>query len=316
MTSEAKTQRAGIVKQLARAAGFDLVGVAGIEASKWGDAYRAWIAAGKHGEMNYLAETAEERIDLSRKLPWAKSVICVGLSYGGAKFSGEAGGKIARYAWGRDYHKVFDGKLRKLEREMRAAIGEFTSRTWSDAQVIMEREYAMRAGLGWVGKNTLVIHPKHGSYFLLGELVTSLEIASDEAVADHCGTCRRCIEACPTDAITPYSVDATRCISYLTIEHRGPIAPEFESAMTSAGYVVGCDICQEVCPFNRAPLQVGEPDFKPAGIAVKGGVVKLPVIEQWDEHAWDVATRGKAYRRVKLNMWKRNAAIVAKGETQ
>jgi epoxyqueuosine reductase len=310
---------AGRVKSLAREAGFDLVGIAPVVPAARAEAYRAWIAAGKHGQMQYLAGNLDERLDLRKKLPWAKSVVCVALAYdapgeaGGAEAEG-ATGKIAKYAVGRDYHAVFEKRLKALEKLVRAQVAaEFSCRTWSDAQPIVERDFALWAGLGWIGKNTLVIHPRHGSFFLLGELITSLELTADVPMGDHCGTCTRCIEACPTGAIEPYSVDGSKCISYLTIEHRGEIAGEFHGAMREAGFIVGCDICQDVCPFNRQPLGVTNADLRPQGLAARGGVVSLPVIKGWDEQAWDVATRGKAYRRVKLGMWQRNAGILEGG---
>ena len=305
-----------LIKLLAHEAGFDLIGIARPQVSPWADAYRQWIAAGKHGDMHYLARTAEDRVDLLRKLPWAKSVICVALAYwpGSAdETTPDDAGKIARYARGRDYHTVMEKKLRGLERAIREKIpGPITMRTWVDTGPIMEREYAQWAGLGWVGKSTLLIHPRHGTYFLLGELVTSLDLPEDSPITDHCGTCTRCIDACPTAAIEPYSVDGVKCLSYQTLENRGDIPAELRPGMQRGKTLVGCDICQEVCPFNREPLVATEPDLLPQGLTATGNV-SLPVIQGWDEQAWDVATRGKAHRRAKLFMWQRNARILAGG---
>jgi len=290
------------------------VGIARAEMSAYGEAYRQWIATGKQGEMHYLAKNIEERLDLTKKLPWAKSVVCVGIAYWqdeGQKKSGEPLGKIARYAWGRDYHKVMDAKLRVVEKRLRAALGEeagLIARAYVDTGPILEREFAARAGLGWVGKNTLLIHPYEGSWFLLGELVVNLEMMPDSPIQDHCGTCTRCIEACPTNAITPYSVDGTKCISYLTLEHRGEIAEQYHAPMREAGFVVGCDICQEVCPFNRRPLATSEPEFAAKAPAPAIGLAE---ILRWQEQEWDAMTRGRAFRRAKFEMWKRNAAILA-----
>jgi epoxyqueuosine reductase len=329
---------AAAVKAFALEGGFDLVGIARAAPSSERDAaaYRGWIAAGKHGSMDYLARNLEERTDITRKFPWAQSVVCVALAYYQEAPAGEAGtdgptGKIARYAWGRDYHKLIESKLKGLEKRMRGAFdagrgeemqargqapGEARGRgekleirTYCDTGPIPERELAARAGLGWIGKNTLLLHPRHGSYFLLGELVTSLELEPDEPLANHCGTCTRCIEACPTDAITPWSVDATRCISYHTLELRTPAAvPEaFHAAMQRAGYLVGCDICQEVCPFNRRPLVTREADF-----AVRSPAPAMPLeqVLAWQEQEWDILTRGRAHRRAKHEMWRRNARIL------
>jgi epoxyqueuosine reductase len=303
-----------LVKRLAIDAGFDLVGIARAEMSAYGEAYRQWIAAGKHGEMHYLAKDVEERVDLTKKLPWAKSVICVGLAYWQNKNETDSDsqiGKIARYAWGRDYHKVMDAKLREVEKCLRAALGEeagVVARSYVDTGPILEREFAARAGLGWVGKNTLLIHPYEGSWFLLGELVVNLEMMPDSPIQDHCGTCTRCIEACPTNAITPYSVDGAKCISYLTLEHRGEIDEQYHAPMREAGFAVGCDICQEVCPFNRRPLATSEPEF---AAKVPAPAIGLAEILRWQEQEWDAMTRGRAFRRAKFEMWKRNAAILA-----
>jgi epoxyqueuosine reductase len=313
----------GLVESLAREVGFDLVGIAAPDASRWGDAYRQWVAAGKHGRMDYLAKNLDDRLEPQRRFPWLKSVICVGLAYwtgaetgkpaaeplGSVAPEGKATAKIARYAWGRDYHKVVTKKLETLEKRLRKAIDvPFDARIYVDTGPLLEREFALRAGLGWIGKHTLLIHPKHGSFFVLGEMLTSLELPFDTAMTDHCGTCTRCIQACPTEAITPYSVDATKCISYQTLENRGDLPAELNEAMAAANFLIGCDICQDVCPFNRAPLPTREADFAPQAPAP---LVSLPQVQALDEHEWDKLTRGKAHRRAKLFMWQRNAGILA-----
>jgi len=276
--------------------------------------------------MAFLTRQVEERLDVRKKFPWAKSVLCVGLSYwqesvvsgqwsvaGGqtAEEEPRVEGKIARYAWGRDYHKVVEGKLKRLERRIREAFsGEpMEMRAYVDTGPLLERELAARAGLGWVGKNTLLIHPRQGSWFVLGELVLSLELEADEPLGDHCGTCTRCIEACPTRAITPYSVDARTCISYLTLEHRAEIPAAVHGPMREAEYLIGCDICQEVCPFNGEgrPVVTGEPDFT---LRAPAPAVPLAEVLAWQEQEWDILTRGRAGRRAKFEMWKRNARVL------
>lgn len=304
-----------LIKREARALGFDLVGIAPAGPSARADAYRDWLAAGKQGEMAYLAGGVEERLDVTRKLQWAKSVVCVAVAYfqkpeaGSPKpEGGKRDGKIARYAWGRDYHRVLGKKLQRLEKRVRGLVaGPIEARTYADTGPILEREFAALAGLGWIGKHTLLIHPRHGSYFLLGEMVTSLDLAADASIKDHCGTCTRCIDACPTGAITPYSVDARRCISYLTLEHRAAIAAEFKPAMREAGYLIGCDICQEVCPHNRDPLGLTERDF---AVQSPAPAIDPEVVLGWDEQGWDIATRGHAHRRARHEMWRRNAGIL------
>jgi len=282
-------------------------------------AYRAWLAAGQHGEMHYLAQQVEARLDSRQKWPWARSAIVVALSYyqedpnANSPAPSPASGRIARYAWGRDYHRVLDVRLRRLEKTLRQHLPEpFEARACCDTAPVLERELAARAGLGWTGKHTLLIHPRHGSWFVLGELITSLDLAVDEPIPDHCGTCRRCIDACPTQAITPWQVDGQRCLSDLTLEHRSAIPAPLQPLMAGAGYVAGCDICQEVCPFNRQPLPLSDPDFHVQAPAPR---VPLDVVQGWTELDWDVATRGRAHRRARFAMWQRNAAILAQRPT-
>jgi epoxyqueuosine reductase len=311
-------ERAARVKELAREMGFDLVGIARPEPAAHGEALRAWLAAGMHGAMTYLARGVEERVDLRKKFPWAKSIVCVGLAYWQKQEAGnekqEGVGKISRYAWGRDYHKVIEGKLKKLEKRVREALGGEAAggmeiRSYVDTGPILERELAARAGLGWIGKNTMLIHPRHGSWFLLGEMVLPVELEPDAPIADHCGTCRRCIEACPTGAITPHCVDSRRCISYQTLENRGDVPQDLWVKMREAGYLIGCDICQEVCPFNgeMRVLATHEADFAPRAPAP---TVPLAQVLAWQEQEWDIMTRGRAGRRAKYDMWQRNARIV------
>ena len=315
--SEARSSAAGdphelsrLVKTEARKIGFDLVGITGPVPSPYGDYVREWIAAGRHGQMHYLEKNIEDRLDLKRRFPWALSVICTAIGYYSPPQRQEDGknGRIARYAWGRDYHRVLAARLKKLECSIRQFAGtEFQSRIYVDTGPVMERELAARAGLGWIGKNTLLIHSKHGSWFVLGELITSLEIEPDAPQADHCGTCTRCIDHCPTVALKAYQLDATRCISYHTLENRGEISDEFHQPMREAGYIAGCDICQTVCPFNRKPLAASEPDFQPPRPA---STVEAKEVLKWTQQTWDNFTRGRAFRRAALQMWKRNAAIL------
>ncbi len=319
MTKPTPHALSAMLKTFAREAGFDLVGIARAEATTHAHAYQEWIDAGHHGTMHYLANRIDERIDVTKKFPWAKSILCVGLAYyqemppapPAPIETNEPLGKIARYAWGRDYHKVIGGKLRAIERRLQETLGEtaatLETRCYSDTGPLLEREFAARAGLGWIGKHTLLIHPHKGSWFLLGEIVLNLEAEPDSPIGDHCGTCTRCIDACPTDAITPYSVNSTKCISYLTLEHRQEVAPEFNPPMQEAGFIAGCDICQEVCPFNRRPLVTTEADFAAQSPAP---AVRLDEILRWQEADWDQITRGRAFRRSKYEMWQRNARVL------
>lgn len=288
--------------------GFDLVGIAPIQPSRWSDAYRAWISSGKHGAMSYLSNQLDARFDIRTKFPWARSIICVAIFYYSPDpeiSSSNLVGRIARYAWGRDYHKVLEGKLRRFVSVIDDKCGPHESRIYADTGPLLEREIAALAGLGWVGKNTLLINPRFGSYCVLGEVLTSHEFTPDSPEPDHCGTCTRCMDACPTSALTPYSLDARKCISYHTLENRADIPESLHAAIAKSGFIAGCDICQEVCPHNRRPKLSAEPDFAPKSVSVS-----LPVVQNWSEQDWDIFTRGKAHRRAKFGMWQRNAAII------
>ncbi|HTV47236.1 MAG TPA: tRNA epoxyqueuosine(34) reductase QueG [Phycisphaerae bacterium] len=300
-----------LVKSQARKIGFDLVGITVPAPSAHGDYVRQWLADGRHGQMHYLEKNIEDRLDIKRRFPWALSVICAAISYYNEPESKENGadqGQIARYAWGRDYHRVLTAKLKMLEHVLRQMAGEqFHSRIYVDTGPVMERELAVRAGLGWIGKNTLLIHPRHGSWFVLGEMITSLRMEPDSPLTDHCGTCTRCIDHCPTDALKAWQLDATRCISYHTLENRGEVPAEFHDPMREANYLAGCDICQTVCPFNRRPLASSEPHFSPP---TQTCTVETEQIAEWTQESWDQFTRGRAFRRAQLHMWKRNATIL------
>jgi epoxyqueuosine reductase len=220
--------------------------------------------------------------------------------------STEPRGRVAMYAWGEDYHLVLRERLSALVARMREEIGgAFEAQLCVDTSAIIERELAAAAGIGWIGKNTLVLHPTLGSFFFLGEIITDLALAPDAPLPDHCGTCTRCLDACPTAAFPqPCAMDARRCISYLTIEHRGEIAPDL--AEKAGDWVFGCDICQDVCPYNHRAPAATEPRFQ-------GGPdyahPLLADILSWDDAAYRSWTRGRATRRAKRARWRRNAEI-------
>jgi epoxyqueuosine reductase len=223
-----------------------------------------WLQLGYHGKMKYMENHFDLRTDPAKLVPGARSVIVLMFNYFTEKKQSDPEAPIlARYAYGQDYHLVLRDKLKSLLRFIRENIGEVNGRCFTDSAPIMERDWARLAGLGWTGRNTLLIHPRAGSYFFLSELILDLELEPDHPMRDHCGTCRRCIEACPTEAISPqgYLLDASRCISYLTIELKDEIPEEFRGHMENR--VFGCDICQEVCPWNRFSKQHQEPAFEP-----------------------------------------------------
>ncbi|MCH8314832.1 MAG: tRNA epoxyqueuosine(34) reductase QueG, partial [Planctomycetes bacterium] len=295
--------------------GFALAGVAEAKPTSYEGEYRAWIEAGKHGEMAYLAQNVEKRLDVRTMLPGvrAKSIICVADRYGGEGIEGgeeNEKGKIARYARGDDYHVVMKKRLHQLADELAQQFPDETFRVCVDTAPVLEREHAQRAGLGAVGKHTLLIQEGVGSYVLLGEIITTLALVPTPSAegADPCGSCTRCIDACPTSAITPWSVDATRCISYLTIEHRSPIGEQFHEAM--GDWIFGCDICQEVCPHNQPTARSAEAESHDAYAPRREGFDLLTVLG-WDEGARRVMFRTSPMKRAKLPMMKRNALIAA-----
>jgi epoxyqueuosine reductase len=251
------------VKALALEAGFDLVGIAGVEPPREAAFFADWIAAGYAGGMEYLTRRKEQRVQ-----PWARSIVCVGLQYDTPHpYSASVApdrGWISRYAWGDDYHEVVMERLAVFERCLKAEIGDFECRAYADTGPLIERVFAASAGLGAWGKNTCLIHPEHGSWFFLGELVTDLPLQSDAPRASLCGRCRACLDACPTGALrAPYVLDATLCISYLTIELKGSIPEEMRPAI--GRHVFGCDICQDVCPWNRKRRHRGGAAFEQRG---------------------------------------------------
>jgi epoxyqueuosine reductase len=316
--------------------GFGLLGIAPAEPSDHADELRAWLDAGRHGEMAYLAEHVDVRLDPRKLLGGAESIICVADRYPDEPPNDHATerqrGRIARYAWGDDYHKTIKSRLFELADALRARFPGAEFRCTVDTAPALEREHAARAGLGWIGKHTLLLHPRHGSYLLLGLIVTTLKLQTSAEAGfphetvpptDHCGQCTRCIDACPTGCIDKagYSIDASRCISYLTLEHRGVIDESLHEAM--GDWVAGCDVCQEVCPFNgvrgsgsgvqedptnrlRFSALPVHPAYEPRAPA--------PTLDLLDVLGWSIVERREAFtksalKRIKLDMLKRNALI-------
>ena len=279
------------VKARAGELGFDLVGVTGAEPSAFAEEYRDWVAQGYAGEMEYLTRNLHRRLDPRELLPDARSIIVVGMNYYADAEEGPgtpppdpARALFARYARGDDYHDVMTRRLRELLCFLQEQVGpEAEGRVYVDAGPILEREVAQRAGLGWFGKNTLLINTKRGSYFFLGEIVTNVALEFDAPALGGCGTCTRCLDACPTGAILePYKVDSRRCLSYLTIELKGAIPPEFHAALSASGNrIYGCDICQEVCPFNqRRSVPTTVPEFQPREITSSPRLVDLLLLSE------------------------------------
>jgi len=309
-----------LVKQAAAEAGFDLSGVAAVAPFPELEYFPEWIAAGHAGEMKYLESRAEsgelKRASLAAVAPWAKSVVVCAMNYNAnAPKSTDptphgrpptANGWIARYAWTReDYHDSVLRRLRQVEARLRQEAPGCETRAYVDTGPLVERVWARYAGVGWVGKNTCVINQKVGSWIFLGVIITSLELEPDLPTADRCGSCTRCIDACPTDAfIAPYHMDASRCIAYLTIEKRGDIPEEFREAI--GRHVFGCDICQDVCPWNRRAPASTAPEFQP-----REGLVNpaLGWLAAMNEDEFRTAFRGSPIKRAKYSGLRRNVAI-------
>jgi len=256
------------IKEIARQVGFDLAGIARVRPGLDWPIYEDWVVSGMAGEMIYLTDhRADIREDPERLLPSAKSVICVGKLYNcpepySTQFDSSTRAWISRYAWGEDYHVLMRQGLARLSAALTRELPPFESRICVDTAPLLERSYARQAGLGWIGKNTCLIHEGKGSWFFLGEMLTSIDLEPDSPPLDRCGTCTRCIDACPTQAIVPagdgrHTIDSRLCISYFTIELRGPIPEEHRAGL--GRHVFGCDICQDVCPWNwKAPTNCDE----------------------------------------------------------
>jgi epoxyqueuosine reductase len=296
------------IKAKAREIGFDLVGITSAEPSKYSSYFRQWLDAGRAGSMDWLSDRFDERTDPARYFPGARSAICVASNYRvdlDPPSSAEHA-RVARYALGDDYHIVMKDRLHDLADWLREAVPGTETRSSVDTAPVMEKELAARAGIGWMGKNTCIIHEKIGSFILLGQILTSLDLPADSAVDDRCGSCTRCIDACPTGAISaPYEMDATRCISYLTIEHRGEIADDLKPKI--GNWIYGCDICQDVCPWNRKSPGTSDAAFTPR---FPTGSLEWKQVIEWTDEDYKTKLKGSAMKRVKLPMWKRNAGIV------
>ena len=294
------------IRSLGQKLGFSAIGVARAEPDARAVArLRDWLAAGKHGDMDYMARHADLRARPAELHPGTLTVISAAVDYlPHAKIADQPEqAAISRYAQGRDYHKVIRNRLQKLAEAIAAEIGPYGYRVFSDSAPVMEVEYAQQAGIGWRGKHTLLLS-KEGSWRFLGEIYTDLPLAPDEPVASHCGTCTACIDACPTGAIVaPYKVDARRCISYLSIELDGPIPEELRPLLGNRIY--GCDDCQLCCPWNRF-AQIGDPEFTPRHKLDSASLLELFA---WTERQFNDRLAGNPIRRIGHERWLRNIAV-------
>lgn len=318
-----------LVKQSAREAGFELAGIAPVREFPELQHFPKWIAAGHAGEMKYMEARDDsgtlKRASVQKVAPWVRSVIVCALNYNtdqpySTEVKDAGRGWISRYAWSQeDYHDAVMRRLRLVESRLREICShpfaknakergtsdEIQTRCYVDAGPLVERVYAKYAGVGWIGKNTCILNQKMGSWLFLGVILTSLELQMDVPAPDRCGTCTRCIEACPTDAlIAPYQLDSNRCISYLTIEKRGAIPEELRAGM--GRHVFGCDICQDVCPWNRKAPRTAAAEFQP-----REGLVNpaLEWLAEMSAEEFRERFRGSPIRRAKRSGLRRNAAI-------
>lgn len=307
-----------LVKQAAQAAGFELAGIAAVREFPELAYFPDWIAAGHAGEMKYMEARDEsgrlKRASIRTVAPWARSVVVCAINYNTAHpystgaHDGERGW-ISRYAWSReDYHAAVMRRLRVVEAKLHEAVGQgpdLQTRCYVDTGPLVERVYAKYAGVGWIGKNTCILNQKLGSWLFLGVILTSLDLEPDFPAPDRCGSCTRCIEACPTDAlIAPYQLDSNKCISYLTIEKRGPIPEEIRAGM--GRHVFGCDICQDVCPWNRKAPPTAVDEFQPREGLVNPALERLAEMSSEEfQHNF----RGSPIRRAKRSGLRRNAVI-------
>ena len=291
--------------------GFDAIAIAGTDLARDEARLLEWLDRGWHGEMDYMARHGARRARPAELVPGTVSIITARLNYkpqardawetledGGSAF-------VSRYALGRDYHKVLRAKLQALADRMTSELGPFHYRVFTDSAPVMEVSLATQGGLGWRGKHTLLLSRDAGSMFFLGELFVSLELAKDAPTTEHCGTCNRCIDICPTQAIVaPYQLDARRCVSYLTIEHHGAIPEELRPLMGNRIY--GCDDCQLACPWNKYARVANDPDF-----AVRNNLDRAALIElfSWTEHEFLQRFEGSAIRRIGHEKWLRNIAV-------
>jgi epoxyqueuosine reductase len=315
------------IKQEARAVGFDAVGIARVaernRASAPGHPPSAgplpplllnrlteWLRRGYHGTMAWIGRAPEKRANPRHVLPECRSIISVGLNYLTDHRADErpGHGRIARYAWGKDYHKFLGDRLKQLERRIRSLAPTAETRSYTDTGPVMEKAWAEQAGLGWIGKHSNLVSSEYGSWLLLGEILTTLELAPDEPATDLCGSCTLCIHACPTEAIVePYVVDATRCISYLTIELRGDdtvIPGELQPRMGNK--IFGCDDCLDVCPFNLRAEPTHEPAFQPTTVTI---APRLDDLANMDEPTFSALFKESPIRRAKHTGLLRNISI-------
>ena len=300
-------KRTNLIKSSAKDLGFLSCGISKAEfLEEEAPRLEQWLQDGKHGKMAYMEKHFDKRLDPRLLVPGAKSVVSLLLNYYNDEIQKEGVPKISKYAYGDDYHIVFKQKLNKLLQTIHDEVGEINGRVFVDSAPVMDKAWAIRSGLGWMGKNTNLITQKVGSFFFIAELIIDLELEYDTPVTDHCGNCTACIDSCPTEALTPYNIDASKCISYLTIELKDQIPDEFQNKMDN--WAFGCDVCQDVCPWNRFSKSHSEPLFDPQ-----------PQILDFTKKDWEELTeatfetifKNSALKRTRFDGFKRNLSFLS-----
>ena len=295
-----------LIKKSAKNLGFLSCGISKAEfLEEEAPRFEKWLNEQKHGQMAYMENHYDKRLDPRLLVPGAKSVVSLLLNYYTDEHQVEGAPKISKYAYGTDYHFVITEKLKQLFQILQEEIGEINGRVFVDSAPVMDKAWAVRSGLGWMGKNTNLINKKVGSFFFIAEMILDLKLDYDTPVTDHCGTCTACIDSCPTGALTPYNIDASRCISYLTIELKDQIPSEFQNKMDDWSF--GCDICQDVCPWNRFSKPHNEPLFEPRSELLE---FTKKDWEELTETTFDIIFKNSAVKRTRYKGLKRNLAFL------
>ena len=309
-----KTEKTDHIKQLLLAAGFDKTGIAPAVALPESEYLKNWLSEGRHGEMHWMEHYLEKRLDIRKLYPEARSVIMAAHNYFSPHrhSAHKSIGKISRYAWGRDYHSIIKKKLKNALQQIREMDPQIEGRIFCDTAPVQEKLWAAQAGLGWQGKHTNVITPEFGSWVFLGGIIINEELEYDNPLQDYCGNCTACIEACPTAALKPYQLDARRCLSYLTIEYWDKAIPaEFTDKMEN--WVFGCDICQNVCPWNRRAKETAEFEYHPSPENV---APDLEALAELDEAAFKKRFKKSPVFRAKYKNFIRNVKTVLANHTK
>lgn len=310
MASLHTSHRTRIVKEAAKHAGFDYCGISAAQfLEEEAPRLESWLKRNQHGTMLWMENHFDKRLDPRKLVDGAKSVVSVLLNYTPEESSlSEGEAKISRYAYGKDYHYVLKDKFKIMLQYITEQIGEVHGRAFVDSAPVMDKVWAKKSGLGWVGKHSNILTKDSGSYFFIGELILDIELDTDGPIKDYCGTCTRCIDACPTSAITePYQVDGSKCISYLTIELKDQIPSEFKEQMQ--GWAFGCDICQEVCPWNRFAKPINKNEFSPSEELKK--YFEMP-FKEITKDVFNVLFKDSAIKRTKIEGLSRNLAFLKK----